>query len=377
MESRAHFRRVAREGDTNQHIDSVEGAELSVPLYSMGQLEELEVPTSGGNAEQSKQLKQLVDKWCCENEPIITSLRNTFESGGSGAERLEHVVASFSMPMQQQRDIDPEGAVAQYDYSKLMAGTGTDFHSELLNFKEKISRLPKGVRADPAYWINRIKEKMSDGQLAAFDCELKSEEKSGKWGRPTRSRSRVDHLQQGDVESNRYSEGTQRKISYRAAVHSIWPCSAWHGDWGAPAAGRTPASMRPVRWIQMSARKRCQQPVWCVCIQRITQHHAKEILDDPPLKAFIDRVRKRYGKALINYPQPTEVQKQKLESYDAYRETLFAAKGKGGKGGSAQAGRPPAANAHSAPSTEVEQQLDEGLAWLEEMRGEFGVATTE
>ena len=71
------------------------------------------------------------------------------------------------------------------------------------------------------------------------------------------------------------------------------------------------------------------------------------------------------------------MQKQKLESYDAYRETLFAAKGKGGKGGSAQAGRPPAANAHSAPSTEVEQQLDEGLAWLEEMRGEFGVATTE
>ena len=41
----------------------------------MGQLEELEVPTSGGTAEQSKQLKQLVDKWCCENEPIITSLR--------------------------------------------------------------------------------------------------------------------------------------------------------------------------------------------------------------------------------------------------------------------------------------------------------------
>jgi hypothetical protein len=46
----------------------------------------------------------------------------------------------------------------------------------------------------------------------------------------------------------------------------------------------------------------------------VSQHRAKEILDDPPLKAFIDRARKRYGKALINYPQPTEVQKQKLES---------------------------------------------------------------
>ena len=83
------------------------------------------------------------------------------------------------------------------------------------------------------------------------------------------------------------------------------------------------------------------------------------------MKAFVDRNRKRNGKAAINYPQPTELQKQKLnlKQYDAHREMLFAAKGKGGKGGSAQAGRPPAANAHSAPSTEVEQQLDEGLAW--------------
>ena len=72
----------------------------------------------------------------------------------------------------------------------------------------------------------------------------------------------------------------------------------------------------------------------------VSQHRAKEILDDPPLKAFVDRSRKRYGKAPINYPQPTEVQTQKLESYDAYRETLFA-KGKAGKGGSAQAGLEP------------------------------------
>jgi hypothetical protein len=109
----------------------------------------------------------------------------------------------------------------------------------------------------------------------------------------------------------------------------------------------------------------------------VSQHRAKEIIDDPPLKAFVDRNRKRNGKAAINYPQPTELQKQKLEQYDAHREMLFAAKGKGGKGGSAQAGRPPAANTHSAPSTKVEEQLDEGLAWLESMRGELGVATTE
>ena len=63
----------------------------------------------------------------------------------------------------------------------------------------------------------------------------------------------------------------------------------------------------------------------------VSQHRAKEVIDDPPLKSFRrqDATRKRNGKAAINYPhEPTELQKQKLEQYDAYRETLFAAKGK-------------------------------------------------
>ena len=75
-------------------VSTASKAQNSQYLF-MGQLEELKVPTSGGTAEQSKQLKQLVDKWGCENEPIITSLRNTFGTSGSGAERLEHVVANF------------------------------------------------------------------------------------------------------------------------------------------------------------------------------------------------------------------------------------------------------------------------------------------
>ena len=108
----------------------------------------------------------------------------------------------------------------------------------------------------------------------------------------------------------------------------------------------------------------------------VSQHRAKEIIDDPPLKAFVDRNHKRYGKAPINYPQPTEQQKQKMEQYDAHRETLLAAQGKGGKGGGAQAGRPPAANAHSEQST-YEQQLDEGLEQLEKLREQFGMATNE
>ena len=85
------------------NVSTASKAQNSQYLF-MGQLEELKVPTSGGTAEQSKQLKQLVDKWGCENEPIITSLRNTFGTSGSGAERLEHVVANFILPMQQQRE---------------------------------------------------------------------------------------------------------------------------------------------------------------------------------------------------------------------------------------------------------------------------------
>ena len=141
-------------------VSTASKAQNSQYLF-MGQLEELNVTTSGGTAEQIKQLKQLVEKWCCESEPIIASLRNTFDSGGSGAGARG---GQLHLPhaREQQRDIDPEGEVARYDYSKLMAGTGTEFHSELLNFKESIARLPKGVRADPAYWINH-------GLLTSFD----------------------------------------------------------------------------------------------------------------------------------------------------------------------------------------------------------------
>jgi hypothetical protein len=278
--------------------------------------------------------------------------------------------------MQQQRDVDPEGEVARYDYSKLMAGTGTDFHSELLNFKEKIARLPKGVRADPAYWITRIKEKTSDGQLAAFEREVKSEEKSGnggvqhdadhEWITFSRVMSKAINTQK---KRNAKSATEQQFTPYGLAAHGM-------GTGGRQQPGGRPTACDLCDGFKCPHESDANNPRDVFAFS-VSQHRAKEILDDPPLKAFIDRARKRYGKALINYPQPTEVQKQKLESYDAYRETRFAAKGKGGKEGSAQAGRPPAANAHSAQSTGFEQQLDEGLEWLEKMRGEFGLATTE
>jgi hypothetical protein len=53
-----------------------------------------------------------------------------------------------------------------------------------------------------------------------------------------------------------------------------------------------------------------KQPMRCTVQyshSAVSQHRAKEIIDDPPLKAFVDRNRKRNGKAAINYPQPTEL----------------------------------------------------------------------
>jgi hypothetical protein len=127
-----------------------------------------------------------------------------------------------------------------------MAGTGTDFHSELLNFKEKVARLPKGVRADPAYWINRIKEKTSDGLLASFERQVKEEVKTGNGG------AQFDADNEWIAFSRIMSKAidVQKRRNAKSATeqqfHPVWPCSAWHGDWGAPAAGRTPTSMRPV-----------------------------------------------------------------------------------------------------------------------------------
>ena len=362
---------VSRVKVTPISISTASKAQNSEYLF-MGQLEELGVPSSGGNAEQSKQLKQLVDKWCCESEPIITSLRNTFESGGSGAERLEHVVASFILPKQQQRDVDPEGAIAAYDYSKLMAGTGTDFHSELLNFKEKVARLPKGVKADPPYWINRIKQKTSDGLLASFERQVKEEVKTGnggalfdadhEWIAFSRIMSKAIDVQK---RRNAKPETEQQFTPYSLAAHGMGTGGRQQPGGRRPACDLCDGFKCP---HESDANSPCD-----VFAFSVSQHRAKEIIDDPPLKAFVDRNRKRNGKAAINYPQPTELQKQKMEQYDAHREMLFAAKGKGGKGESAQAGRPLAANAHSEPSKEYEQQLDEGLERLEKLREQFGM----
>ena len=46
-------------------------------------LEQLEVPAEGGTKEQNRQLRLLVDRWGKGNDDITSSLRNTFDEGGT------------------------------------------------------------------------------------------------------------------------------------------------------------------------------------------------------------------------------------------------------------------------------------------------------
>jgi hypothetical protein len=59
----------------------------------------------------------------------------------------------------------------------------------------------------------------------------------------------------------------------------------------------------------------------------------------------------------LNYLQPTESQKTKLQEYDQFRKekrAAMAAKAKGGYGGNAQRGRPLSTNMHGTPPADEE-----------------------
>ena len=117
-------------------------------------LEQADIREKDGDETDDKHLRIAVNKWCKGKATIITSLRNTFGESGRGDERLQHVIEIFIQPKVKQRDIDPEKELANYKYSKLFAGNGLVFHTELDKFREILARLPDAVKATGEYELS-------------------------------------------------------------------------------------------------------------------------------------------------------------------------------------------------------------------------------
>tara|TARA_B110000046_G_scaffold59395_1_gene66693 strand:+ start:375 stop:1949 length:1575 start_codon:yes stop_codon:yes gene_type:complete len=336
-------------------------------------LEQLDVPTEGGTKEQDKQLRLLVDRWSKGNEDITSSLRNTFDEGGTGEERLAHVVITFVLPMTQRRDVDPEGEMGKHDFSKLYSGSGLKFHSELLILRDMIKRLPMAVRATPTHWIKRIKGMASVETKAYFEEVLQEELEEGK-SRVTKELVKTDWNQFSQVMSKAL-DLQQKSSKKREELQSPYGLAAHTGP-PAMGGGRPPAGGREaVTGCDLCDGYKCphkfDQAKPCdVHSVSVSQARCAEIIDDPSLKAYVDGGRFHNKKNPLNYPQPTESQKVKLQEYDQFRKekrATMAAKGKGGNGGNAQRGRPLSTNMHGSPPDDKEEAEAE-MSTAEQMK---------
>ena len=196
-------------------------------------LEQLDVPTEGGTKEQDKQLRLLVDRWSKGNDDITSSLRNTFDEGGTGEERLAHVVITFILPMTQRRDVDPEGEMGKHDFSKLYSGSDLTFHKELLILRDMIKRLPMAVRATPTHWIKRIRSMASVETKSYFEEVLLQEELTEDKGRVTKELVKADWNQFSQVMSKAL-DLQQKSSKNREESQSPYGLSAHTGP---PAMG--------------------------------------------------------------------------------------------------------------------------------------------
>jgi hypothetical protein len=95
----------------------------------------------------------------------------------------------------------------------------------------------------------------------------------------------------------------------------------------------------------------------CDVYNNVSQARAREILDIPFYKGWLDRARVKLEKSPINYPQPAQAQKEAIEKYEAYRQSKGKGKGRGGRGrGAGRSGR--GANSHVAEPAPAEAARD-------------------
>ena len=350
----------------DQLDDSSAGA-LQNSLYLFRDfLEQADIPEKGGDPVQDKNLKLAVNKWCKAKAPIITSLRNTFGEGGSGEERLGHVIDIFIQPKIKQRDLDPEKELAIYKYSKLYAGNGLAFHSELGRYREILARLPDDVKGSPRHWIKRVEMHAGSKILFWLDRVARGEpmyaDMANDWNQFAKAMAEaLDKFRQYEGEP-----ATQPPATY---AHQA------NGGLG----GRQPEP-KCSGCKGFACPKAFSNGAACDVFGSVTQARAKEILDKPPIKFWTDRKRKEAEKPAINYPQPTAQQKEALEAYDlkkasyAEKDRSKGSKGKSkGKGAKGRFGA--RTNSHEAPMEDSEKQdiLDKGMEMLEQMRAGFGM----
>ena len=349
-------------------IDDSSAGALQNSLYMFRDfLEQANIPEKEGDEIDDKNLRMAVNKWCKGKATIITSLRNTFGESGRGDERLQHVIEIFIQPKVKQRDIDPEKELANYKYSKLFAGNGLVFHTELDKFREILARLPEAVKGEPRHWIARVELHAGSKILFWLDRVVRGEPRyldiATSWvsfGKAMAEALNMFRQYEGEPEREKpfsFAHQTGGRAEQKDK------CSGCNG-WECPKAKSSSAT--------------------CDVYGNVSQARAKEILDKPMAKLWTDQQRINAEKPPINYPQPTAAQKEALEAYDVRKAEIAASKGKGkgkskgkGKGGKGRQQWGSRANSHTAPIEEEEKQdiLDKGMAMLEQMRNNFGMQT--
>ena len=329
-------------------IDTAEHAQNSLYMFE-ARCQQMDIPTAGGDAQQDQLLDQLVSKWCEQVSVVLTSLRCTFPVGGSGAEKLQHIKEVFINPLVQQRDTDPESAVAAFRFDQLFGGTGLEFHSKLLVLQDLVARLPAAVRGSPSYWIDRCRTHAGPSLMFYFaevlaglteaDPTLPASVKQ-RW-------SAFSRVMAAAIDRSKRNLAPDPTTGLQAFPHS-----ASGGD-------KQPLKQHPKGQGETCGDELCPSSVGgeCDIYGEPSEKRLASLNNCPSRKRFVNRERERLGKPALQYPPLTNAQRTMQAGYDQRRAERQA---------SEQATRQPRSNQHAAP-------VDPWLADFRELAEQFGL----
>jgi hypothetical protein len=301
------------------------------------------IPRSGLSTTEEEALALLVDKWTTSNPTITSSLRRTFGDGGTGSARLEHVKSIFMLPLIAKRDIDPEAEIQKFNFAEIFKSDGQNVHKVLLRLRELIERLPHVVQANPAYWIERVEKKSGHTVLFYMEGVLK-DDKGMKYAHVQTDWIQFSNALAAAIDMRTVFEGAPSGFN----AHGFVPRGGGRPD---PSEQQSCKKCDGRYCPHMDGRSQCD------VYNNVSQARAREILDIPFYKGWLDRARVKLEKSPINYPQPTQAQKEAIEMYEAYCQSKGKGKGRGGRGrGAGRSGR--GANSHVAEPAPAEAARD-------------------